>query len=440
VGGRWAAAARRQAEAATADTLRRLTVHPVVLDGLARRPPGEQSQGFIREVPHLWGQVAAAESDAGRELRADGAFQVGWLHQNLGDPLAAAAAYEAAPKVRAELAAGRPTDPGRRDRLAVTHSRLADVQMGGDPPAAAANYRAARAIQERLADEFPAAAVYRAELAHTLASLAATPGVADHEQAAALWAALGLRVRLAAEVPAQPDYRLQLAGSQAQLGWRLAAADPAEAERLVRAAVATCELLVAAHPGRRDFRGTSADVGSQLGRLVAATGRATEGAKLFRQSLADLDALAAEFPGVGTYRRRAEAVRGWLADLRAVAGDPPDDARPAVRVDRAVWLARTGRAEAAVGEAGELTRRGDWKADEWLKLAGVFGAASEAVPARRPEHADRAMGLLRRAVAAGLSDPQAVASHPGLAPLRDRLDYRWLAAKLAGRGRGGPPP
>jgi hypothetical protein len=55
--------------------------------------------------------------------------------------------------------------------------------------------------------------------------------------------------------------------------------------------------------------------------------------------------------------------------------------------------------------------------------------------AERRRYADRALAVLRQAVALGLKDAQAVRRDPDMAPLRGRPDFERLVAELAKRER-----
>jgi hypothetical protein len=51
------------------------------------------------------------------------------------------------------------------------------------------------------------------------------------------------------------------------------------------------------------------------------------------------------------------------------------------------------------------------------------------------EYADRAMDLLRRAVAAGFRDIREIRGNPNLAPLRDRRDFQELLRAEEGKAK-----
>jgi tetratricopeptide (TPR) repeat protein len=124
--------------------------------------------------------------------------------------------------------------------------------------------------------------------------------------------------------------------------------------------------------------------------------------------------------------RFTEAGADWD---RALALSPPPE-QGSVRAGRAVSRARAGQVSEAVAEAAELTRGSGWPAGQWYNFACVYAVASGKDAAKRDEYAARAVELLRKAVAGGYNDAGHMAKDAGLAPLRDRDDFKKLLADL----------
>jgi hypothetical protein len=91
---------------------------------------------------------------------------------------------------------------------------------------------------------------------------------------------------------------------------------------------------------------------------------------------------------------------------------------------------KAGMVTEAVAEVAELTKDSIWTADEWYDFARIYSIASTKLPGKQQEHADRAMGLLRKAIKAGFNDMEHLKSDPDLGPLHEREDFKKLVAEL----------
>ncbi len=91
---------------------------------------------------------------------------------------------------------------------------------------------------------------------------------------------------------------------------------------------------------------------------------------------------------------------------------------------------RAGEVERAVAEVAELRQMTGWTADQWYDLACVYSVASTKDAGQTRAHGDRAVELLRKAVAAGWSDAAHMKEDADLDPLRGRDDFRKLLAEL----------
>jgi hypothetical protein len=119
-----------------------------------------------------------------------------------------------------------------------------------------------------------------------------------------------------------------------------------------------------------------------------------------------------------------------VADWDRAVDLSPTDERPPRRLSRAFDLAAAGHTERAVSEADDLARQEGWDAGDMYNLACVYAWASAAQPVRAEPHAAAAVGLLRRAVAAGYRNRAHMEKDPDLDPLRGRADFRKLLASL----------
>jgi tetratricopeptide (TPR) repeat protein len=97
---------------------------------------------------------------------------------------------------------------------------------------------------------------------------------------------------------------------------------------------------------------------------------------------------------------------------------------------RALSLAYTGQVAEAVADVAQLTKRSTWNPIDWYNFACVNSLASDKLPDKKQDHADRAMELLEHAVKAGFSEAAHMATDPDLGPLRDREDFKKLLSQL----------
>jgi hypothetical protein len=100
--------------------------------------------------------------------------------------------------------------------------------------------------------------------------------------------------------------------------------------------------------------------------------------------------------------------------------------------------------EEAVAEAAELVTGPDRSAGEWQTLACVYALASDrSADRKKAEYADRAVALLRKAVAAGLNRSHLI-EDKDLDPLRGRDDFQKLVAEVEAKAEKvpetAPPP
>jgi tetratricopeptide (TPR) repeat protein len=287
--------------------------------------------------------------------------------------------------------------------LAGSHYNLGNLLTDlGKRTEAEAAHREALAIREKMAAHYPAVPAYRQELAtsHNVLGLLLA-GMGQRAQAdEAYRRALAIQEKLAADFPAVPAYRTHLGGSQCNFGHLLRDSnEPEQALPWYGRAMDTLEAVL---------RQVKVDVTAQQFLRNAHWGRARA-----------LDAL----------KRHAEAVKDWdkVIELSAEAE------RPGFRMQRAISRVRARQENAAIQEAEELAKSADANVlyDCACVLALAAGRKEEAgAKLSKKECAERAIALLRQAVAKGWKDAEHTKKDDGLKALRERDDFKKLLAEL----------
>ena len=125
-------------------------------------------------------------------------------------------------------------------------------------------------------------------------------------------------------------------------------------------------------------------------------------------------------------KKHAEAAKDWDKAIEL----SPEPEQPQYRAYRVNSLLRAGQAVEAVAEVAELTKAWEWSANQWYDFACVYAVASGQVDAKKEEYADRAMELLRQAVARGYKSSAHMKMVTELEPLRGREDFKELLIRL----------
>jgi tetratricopeptide (TPR) repeat protein len=330
----------------------------------------------------------------------------GILLHRLGRRQEALAAFGKGIDIKAKLAADSPTIPEYRRNLAGSYLNQANLlrDLGRHADAEAAS-RAAVGAYQRLVQDFPAIPDYRLEWAvaqgnHGImlfglrrlgAALAATES------------AVHLLEKLVADFPTVPAYALELGKSSTHLGeFLLLDGRPKAALGWYAKAITALEPMVA-----RDARQALA----RRALRIAFQARARALTKLTRY---------------------AEALKDW--DY-AVALEPGPE-RTGLRLERAACLARGGSPALAVAEVSALTANARGPAGLFYNAACVCALAAAATKSEGPlagRYADRAVALLRRAVAGGFHDLAHLQKDQDLAALRPRKEFQTLLAELGAK-------
>jgi serine/threonine protein kinase/tetratricopeptide (TPR) repeat protein len=405
-------------------------------------------------------------------------------HQKLGVLLAstgrlpeAEAAFRDALAVSKPLAASFPNRPDYRHAWALDNLNLGNVLRDtGHPGEAERAFRDSVAILRRLAADFPNRPEFRHALgtvSNNLANLLSTTGQPE-EAERVLNDAVALLKQLVADYPNRPDFRSILATSHNSLGSLLLDLKRSkEAEAEFREAVALRKQLAAAFAKQPDFRRLLALDQYNLAEVLCATGRQKEGETMLQDALELQKRLTADFANVPDYQNDLAGTLKKLAALRCERRDFPaavslvEQARPhqqaalkasptndvyrqsyredfTILAECYVGLADRARLAATADELADFgydPAKDAYDAACYLcRCAGLAAGDSRIAETERKEsakrYADRAVSMLRRAVASGYRDEAQMKRDPTLQPLRAREDFKKLLAELAaGRGK-----
>jgi eukaryotic-like serine/threonine-protein kinase len=442
-------------------TLQQLLNQPAEAEKSYRRALVRRQQlaRQFEQLPDYQQELARAHLNLGTLLQLNGQFS------------RAETAYRDAVAILEKLVAIYPTVPDHRHELAVSYNNLGNLLQATQRFKDAEEvWRQAVAILAQMTKEMPRVPSYRQELARTLNQLAillaSTVRLPDAEKA---WnQAVELQVALIKEFPDKADYRLELARSHGNLGvaqlhgkpperalvnldraielMEELAKDPAtaaqyweelrihhfnraslltqlgqprEAEQSWKRTETLQRQLVKVYPNAVDYQANLAQTLTIRARLWLKEGKHDEARKGFQDALVLYQAAQAASPEQPRYRQgvlesglglvefhlelenhaaAAQAVEELTKNVPPKGNEPPRSAELLVR--------------------GMLLARNDAKLTDAQKkeLAGKY--------------ADRAVALIRQAIAGGFQDIGYLKKAPGLAPLRARDDFQKLVEDL----------
>jgi serine/threonine protein kinase/tetratricopeptide (TPR) repeat protein len=414
-------------------------------------------------------------SDYRNEL-AGAYYNLAVLLHKAGRRKEAEAAWRSSLDLRRRLAVDCPTVPEYQEGLAATLTALATLLRVTDRPAEAeAAYREALKIGKRLTADFPKRADFRAGLGLTLNNMGVLlDHLRRHEEAESAYnQALALWKRLVNDFPSRTNFRQELARTSNNLGVALLALRrPREAESAHNEAVTQWKRLVADVPSRPDYRQELARSCDGLSNLLRATRRPKEAEAAWREALAVRRRMVADFPDIPDFqnelagslvnlavlhrqRRELDAAVALLEEAR-----PHHQAALKVNPENRTYrqfyrnnllnlaLSQVGQADhaRAATTAEELSHCGFDAANDTYTAARFFcrcvtlaGKDPQLGLTERKElaqhYADRAMALLRRAVARGYQNAAQMRQDPELEPLRAREEYRKLLTELEGKAK-----
>jgi eukaryotic-like serine/threonine-protein kinase len=326
--------------------------------------------------------------------------------------------------IRQKLVDDNPSVIEFRSNLAFSHNDIGLLQgQTGKPAEALESYRRALAIRQKLVDDNPDVTDFRNRLADshnnigTVLSTSGKPAEAleSYRRSAAI------RQNLADDNPDVTDFRSSLAIAYQNIGELQSRADkPAEALESYRRARAIVQKLVDDNPNVIDYRNYLAYSYLGVANIHHDLGQAAEARDGYEQAIAIREALVKASPNVTDYRSGlGSSIRG-LGLTRLAAGD-------------AAGAVADCRKAVALFE-GLPTR----SAEEWyeeacchavLAAAGRDGSGMSASDGMT--EASKAMTLLRKAMAAGNRDTDAMTGESALDPLRNRPDFKLLMLDMA---------
>jgi tetratricopeptide (TPR) repeat protein len=338
-------------------------------------------------------------------------------------------AFREALKVQQEQLDKGPTTPRNRNTLAASYHglgiALAELKREDD---AEKVFRQALEIRQKLTADFPRVLEYRRELAGCYSDLGRLlarqgKGAAAEEP---YRQALEHRKKMVAQTGPIPQYRQLLAESYHNLGFVLRVTHQLpEAEAALGQALDLWKQLGANMPPNPDLQGGLADTLCELA-LVHNQRRDFDGAVAF------LDEARPHLQAALKARREDSgflmAQHDYLVALGQSRLGLGDHARPATTAEE---LAGCGY------EPAKDTYDAACLLCGCVTLVGKDGQLAET---RRRDlaqgYADRALELLRQAIAAGFKDTARLKDDPDLEPLRAREEFGKLVAKLEGKTKG----
>jgi serine/threonine protein kinase/tetratricopeptide (TPR) repeat protein len=388
-------------------------------------------------------------------------------------PREAEAAWRSALTLRKQLAVDFPMVPSHQHDQAVTLTSLATLlRVTRRPEEAEQAYREALAIGKRLTAEFPNLPDFREGLALTLNNLGVLMSHLRRQKEAesAYRDAVAHWKQLVNDLPNRPFVRQELARSHSNLGVVLAATGRSkEAESTYNDALTLWKQLTDEFPNRPDFRQEQARAHDNLSSLLRNSRRPKEAESAWRNALALRKQLVADFPmvpdfhnelagtlvnlaGMHKQRREFAAAVSLLEEARphhqaALMANPNNPAyrgfyRKNLSVLAESLLELADHARLAT-TADNLARFGFQPATDTYNAAcflchcvTLAEKDDKLAEARRKQlassYADRALTLLRQAVANGYKDAAHMREDPDLKPLRGREEFQKLLAQLDG--------
>jgi tetratricopeptide (TPR) repeat protein len=383
------------------------------------------------------------------------------LHFALGQPHEARLQYEQARDIQQQLAEQFPAVPDYQSELSATHANLGLVlAAAGQRDEARVEYGQALDRQQKLAARFPAVPAHLQRLAVIRINLGVLLNELGKPEEARLEyeRARDIEQKLAARFPSVPDYQYQLSRAHHNLAYQLDALGKWDAARHeYEQARDVLQELAARFPAVHTYQVELGSTYNSLGQLIRdRQGQPADSLPWFDKAVGTLTvACEKESRDVtakrnlrNSYWNRAQALDGLrkhaeaMKDWHKAIELSPEPEAPLMRAARATSLVKAGRVAEGVADMDELTRAGEWSAEQWYDFACFYAVTSGKATDKKRAYADRAMELLRKAVQAGFGSGAQMAKDADLDPLRDREDYRQLlkdlGAKAPAPGPGSP--
>jgi serine/threonine-protein kinase len=359
-----------------------------------------------------------------RDALARAHHYTGDLHWSVGRYAEAAESHGQAQAIWEALARADPTivrfldDQARSD-----HYRGVNLANLGCTVEAMASYDRARSILQELAGNHPAIIQFQRDLAECHDNLGILLSQTNHpaEAMTSYDRARAIRQKLADANPAVTVFQSDLARCHTNIGLLLsgmARMDEALAEH--GRAVAILQRLAADNPAVTEFQSDLANNHNETGDVLRLVGRTAEAQASYKRGLVTLEGLVRANPIVARDQKRlVQCLKGLGATQFAVG-------RTADAV--AIWRRATAIGD-RLGFTGEALY---YLACCHALLVGVAGATGSGLSADAgPAERERALEILRRAVAAGYRDVARMRRDPDLDPLRSHLAFQLLLMDLA---------
>jgi serine/threonine protein kinase/tetratricopeptide (TPR) repeat protein len=379
--------------------------------------------------------------------------------------------YEAALPLFAQLVKGFPRQPDYRNGLAFGYNSRGSLMWAIHwDDKAESDYRAALDIRKQLVKEFPERIEYRQHLAlsYNLLGIVLHANLQWKEAEAVYRAALDIYKKLVDQYPGRPDFQDGLAKAYHNLGNLLLKGNRLkEAETAYLDALPIRKELVKKFPDRPDFRQALAVAHNSLGLVLKGLGRPKDATAAYGDALTVQRQLVADFGKVPDYHHQLAGTLGNLARLhlenKEFADAVPliDEALPHNRAAVAanpknpdygrfyrnnLWTlcqcilalrdhARLATTAEALARLGYLGSADVYFGSQFLSRCVALAEKDPRLDeARRTEltqnYTDRALVLLRQAVAGGSIDADGMKKDRSYDPLRARAGFKKLLAEV----------
>ncbi len=371
----------------------------------------------------------------------------------LGETTAARTAYEQARDIAQKLVDQFPAVPEFRKDLAAGHGNLAVLLVGlGETTAARTTFEQARDIAQKLVDQFPAVPEYQLFLGKNQNGLGLLlQGLGETTAArTSLEQARDIGQKLVDQFPAVPEYRKDLAMSHNNLGILFQGVGKLdEARPEFEASLRNLQQLAVQFPTVPAYQIYLGNGYNGYGELLKEEGQLDESLLWFDKAIQTLQALyendkrmatakfylAASLEGRSQAFHRLERYDEAIKDAdRALELNLPQ-LMALLRSDLARSRSRTDKTAEAIAEAMVVATADPKDSFPYYNfvvynLACTYAITSGKIADKQQEYADRAMELLKSAIAAGYNKIDSIAKDLDLDPLRDRDDFKQLLLKL----------
>ncbi|HEV3122582.1 MAG TPA: serine/threonine-protein kinase, partial [Isosphaeraceae bacterium] len=351
-----------------------------------------------RKALALFANLARMSNDRGRvHDLGHGQTDLGNLLHELGRTDEAGELFQAALKVREDLAGRFPAEAEYQADLASIHNNLGNLLRDtGRSSQALAHYKTALDIRRKQIERDARSPDFQEELARSLMNLSKLEGELGRSETALRdeREAEGILEALAGKHPDVVRYRVELASSLEALGVSLGqTADPEGAAKSYRKAEAIREKLVREHPTVSRYERDLARSRYHLAALAGQPGRPTDDEPALLNTLEAFERLARDHPDVFRYQIDVANAHNALGDLHAASGqtvkeehsygtalavlDSLSHAHP--KLTRPA--ADLGLTHLQLGDLNAATGRPSQAEDEYRDAIGIF----ERLAAQEPE-------------------------------------------------------